>query len=181
MSIAGHNMDVVSAVLTVLSNPAAFKDQIDTLQSTINENRRFVEAIAPAGELMNLLSAQRDRESRAAEDMAAARANAECVLAEATSQARALRSEAQSLLQMKQAEAAEIVRTAQAALLEADAQKGAVTEAKKAAASFKAETAKLQSAQKALADEMAAATAARLAAEAARADFAAKLEKLKAL
>lgn len=181
MSISGQNLDAVTAVLQVLADPAAFKTQIKALQAVIDENKKFVELVAPAGELMNLLEKQKSREAAAEKAMADAVEKSEKLIATAEAQVRSLQTTAQAEAEDLRTRAKAVLEQAQVELKEASDQKSAVAATKKRAKDLEAAAAALDDTRAALAAELVNATDAKLAAEAARQEYMDKLDKLKAL
>jgi anion-transporting ArsA/GET3 family ATPase len=181
MNISGQNLDAVTAVLQVLADPAAFKSQIKALQAVIDENKKFVELVAPAGELMNLLEKQKSREAEADKALTEATQKAEKLIATAEAQALSLQTTARAEAEDLRTRAEAVLDQAQVELKEAAGQKTAVAATKKRAKELEMATAALAETQAALDAELVNATAAKLAAEAARQEYMDKLDKLKAL
>lgn len=179
--ISGQAMDTLGALLHLLADPKAYEQQLNTLRKAIDENRKYVELIAPAGEIMNMLEAQR-----------VAGAEADKRLADAKTQARKMIDDAQIMgddFRAKAAEDAKTIKAAAASELEkvkADADevrngKKVLAEAKKATDEAEKATAATEVERQALMADRAALAQAQAAADAIRAELAAKLDKIREL
>lgn len=122
--MGGSGSNQLMDLLTVVANPAAYKAKVDALEAATAENKKYIELVAPADEILKLRDtvAQNAADSQAALEKASA--------------------EAASTIADAKAQAAELVKTAQA---KADA-----LTAKAQAADTEAQ-AKLADAQKAMA------------------------------
>jgi hypothetical protein len=181
MNISGQAFDTLGALLHLLADPKAYEAQLAELRKNIDDNKKYVELIAPAGEIMNMLEAQRvatadankrldDAKLQAKKIVDAAAKHGDEILAKAGADAAAVCAQAQAVLDAAKADQEE-----------AKQGKAAAADAKRAASAHRTETGKLAKLREEVAAEKAAATQAREAAEALRAELAAKLDKLRDL
>lgn len=88
-------------LLSLVANPTAYEDKLKTLQDATAENKKYVEALAPASEIVALRDAARieleNAKAEAAEIKAKAKASAQNVLAKANAEASSILAEADSI------------------------------------------------------------------------------------
>jgi chromosome segregation ATPase len=181
MNISGQAFDTLGALLHLLADPKAYEDQLSVLRKAIDDNKKYVELIAPAGEIMNLLEVQRKNTAAAEARLAAAAAESR-KMAEAAENAkqdvlRAAGAQAEALLK----DAAETKAAAQAEMVNTKEQKAAVAAAEKSAAEHKEKSEALVALREALEQERAALKASQSEVDSLRAELAAKLDKLRDL
>jgi cell division septum initiation protein DivIVA len=160
-------------LLTVVANPAVYKAKLDALDAATVENKKYVEALAPASEILALREQVKTLKQNAEDALTNANAAAAQIVSAANIKADGIVSAAQQT-----AEA--LISAATASKIEADQaanlNKAALAEAKKATAA--AESAKEIAEAKAveLATAVANANAAKADAEATKASIIAKQE-----
>lgn len=98
--ISGKGKDNLNDMLAVISNPQAYSEKMAALQAAIAENKKYVELVAPASDIIKLRNDTRELVAKvrqeAEEIKAKATAEAQSVLDEAKSQAKAIVAKAQS-------------------------------------------------------------------------------------
>jgi chromosome segregation ATPase len=181
MNISGQAFDVLGSLLNLLADPKAYEEQLTTLRKAIAENKKYVELIAPAGEIDNMLEKQRANKAKTEEVLLAAKTKAQ----EVTDNAMKRYSET-----IKEAEraAAEIFESAnalkakaQAEMDEAKRMQSAITDAEKAAKAHTAETTRLATQHKQLETKLAAVEKEQKEVERLRLELSSKLDKLRDL
>lgn len=158
-------------LLTVVANPAAYQEKIKALEDATAQNKKFVELVGPASDILSLKEkAQADAQAAAAV-LDTAHAKAQDIVAQAESQAAAIFREAESRAQNMKAEADGLLAQARVAKKNAESVESAATAGIEAAKQLKEEAAQAKAdAEKAVAD----AQAAKAEAVAAKAEIIAK-------
>lgn len=158
-------------LLSVMANPTAYAQKLEALQSATAEYKKFVEAVAPAEEIMALLEKTRADKEEAHQALVRANAEAEMI----ASNARAV---ANALVVGAEEKAKDIVRAAELMREEADAK---MNNAERALAQFNMDKSTLEVAsanvtarEQAALDAIAQASAAKREAEDLKAEILAK-------
>jgi len=112
--MGGSGSNQLMDLLTVVANPAAYKAKVDALEAATAENKKYIELVAPADEILKL----RDTVAQNAADSQAALENAS---AEAASTIADAKAQAAELVKTAQAKADTLTAKAQAADTEAQA------------------------------------------------------------
>lgn len=173
-SITGGNpSDQLMDLLTVIANPEAYKTKLDVLYAATAENKKYVEAIGPASEIVALRDEAKAAAQTAKEILEKAKTDAAQIVSNANIEANGIGVAAQNTAESLIASAAASKKEADLIALQ---NKAALAETKKLAAA--AETAKTIADQKAAewTNAVAAANAAKAEAEAAKASIIAKQE-----
>ena len=181
MNISGQAFDALGALLHLLADPKAYEDQLSVLRKAIDDNKKYVELIAPAGEIMNMLEAQRVKKVEAEKYFAASTAEAKKLVDDAVFQKERILLEAAAKAKEIVAEADALKSAAKAELVSAKEQKAAAAEAKAAAAAHTAAAEALDATRQELRAATDAANQVRVDVETLRSELAAKLDKLRAL
>jgi len=181
MNISGQAFDTLGALLHLLADPKAYEEQMNALRMTIEENKRFVELVAPAGEIMNLLEEQRKHQADAKSVVAKAEVEAEAVRKAAQHDAEQTRSAANQDAAAVLARAQEVQEQARADAVSAKEQRAAVAAAKKAEAEHLAKVEQLTALNEVLANERDEVLAIKETVSALRSELAAKLDKIREL
>ena len=169
----GNSSDQLMDLLTVMANPEVYKTKLDVLYAATAENKKYVEAIGPASEIVALRDEAKTAAQTAKEFLEQAKTEAAQIVSNANIEANGIGAAAQSKAESLIASAAASKKEADLVALQS---KTALAEAKKLAAA--AETAKAIADQKAAewTNAVAAANAAKADAEATRASIIAKQE-----
>lgn len=158
-------------LLSLVSDPAAYADKVKKLEEATAENKKFVELIAPASDIISLRETSRADRQLAAEELADATAKAAEIISTAKSDAAVIKDAAHRF-------AADTKKLAEAALKDVQVQKSELERAEKEAKSAAAESRRATTAFKKASEEAKAQTAAAAAAlqdtEALKADILAK-------
>jgi len=178
MNISGQAFDVLGSLLNLLADPKAYEEQLLILRKSINENKKYVELIAPAGEISNMLEKQR-----------ANMALSEAALAKAKEQAQEIANSAKQKYENAIADAnrdsiaiiegaKKLQSDAAKAMKDALSKKDEIDKATKAAKAHEEETKKLADARKQVDVKLANVEKLQKEVEALRAELAGKLNKL---
>jgi len=96
-------------LLTVVANPASYQEKLKALEDATAENKKYVELVGPASDVLALrdkarddaakaAQALKDAENKASEIVAGAEARANVIVSTAQEQAEAVREQAQEVL-----------------------------------------------------------------------------------
>lgn len=97
--------DAVLSLLAILKDPVSFQQNLDAMNAAIAENQRYIEAIGPADQIVQLREvASKDRDYAAAV-LTAARAEADQIVNDASARASGITTAAQDASNKMQAEA----------------------------------------------------------------------------
>lgn len=96
--ITGATKDNLTDLLNIVADPKAYSEKMQALQSAIAENKKYVELVAPASDIIKLRNETRELvaqvKAQAEETKASAEAEAKKMLSEAKSEAEKLVSDA---------------------------------------------------------------------------------------
>lgn len=168
-SVGGSNQ--LLDLLAVVANPESYAEKVKRLEEATAENKKYVELVAPASDILELRERARDALTAAEEQLVAAKAEADGIVKDARAEAKGIRdkakAEAKALKDQADAQLAAIAGDRENVLAAEREAKSAAAEAKRNATNHK----KLADAAKA---ESAAAAAALEEAVALKADIIAK-------
>ena len=160
-------------LLAVVANPDMYKSKIDALESATAENKKYVDAVAPASEIVALREEIKANAQESKDSLAKAKADAAQLISAANEKAN-------SIVNAAQKTADSMLATAVAAKDEADAlvkqNKAALAETKKASDAAEAAKATAEAKAEELVKAVAAADAAKTVAETTKAEIIAKHE-----
>ena len=158
-------------LLAVVANPDVYKAKLDALDAATAENKKYVEAIAPASEILAMREQIKAKNAEADTALTEARARADAAVKAANDSASAIVAEAQAKADAMVAAATENKAATDALMAQAKAELAA---AQKATADAIKAQASAQAKEQALSKALEDAAAAQAEAEAAKADILAK-------
>jgi len=176
MSIAtditgGNSSNQLMDLLAVVANPDVYKKKLDVLNAATAENKKYIEAVGPASEIVALREEAKEKTEKAKEVLALAETRAEQIKQEANKNASLIVTEAKTKAALMMDEATKTKSIAEGLLVEAQAESAIAQKVKSDAEKAQAiAQAKEQELIKALQD----ANDAKAEAEAAKADILAK-------
>lgn len=91
-SVGGSNQ--LFDLLSLVSDPKAYAEKVQALEAATAENKKYVELVAPASDIIRLREVARQEREAAAEELAAARKEAANLIATAKDEATAIRNAA---------------------------------------------------------------------------------------
>jgi cell division septum initiation protein DivIVA len=158
-------------LLSLVSNPAVYEAKVKSLQATIAENQKYVEAVAPVSEILDLREKVKADKAASVTALAEAKVKADGIVKTAQDKADGIIADANAKATQLTSEAQAVADDAKWA--QAEARKGA-NDVKKAKAEYDALSASLSGQQAQLAKAQADADAAKKEAEDLKADLIAK-------
>lgn len=90
-------------LLSLVANPSVYEAKIKTLQDATDENRKFVEAVGPASEILQLRDEAFDAKNAAIRALAEAKVQADNIVATAKQEAKSIASDNTAKIKAKQA------------------------------------------------------------------------------
>lgn len=134
---AGDSASQVFNLLAVVTNPDGYAEKIKTLTQAIEDNKRYVELVGPASEVLKIREDIKVEKDRVQEELSETRKASKQALAEAKAKAKTIEDDAQAVLEQAKQQAAQL----QAELADQ------LKEAKVATAELKKKVAKAEAAE----------------------------------
>lgn len=117
-SVGGSNQ--LFDLLSLVSDPKAYAEKVQALEAATAENKKYVELVAPASDILRLREVTRQEREDAAGELAAARKQAADLIAEAKEEAAAIRNTANAAAGATKRRAQQVMDHAQAKAAELD-------------------------------------------------------------
>jgi len=127
MSIAtditgGNSSNQLMDLLAVVANPDVYKKKLDVLNAATAENKKYIEAVGPASEIVALREEAKEKTEKAKEVLAQAEAQAQQIKQEANTNASLIVTEAKTKAALMMDEATKTKSIAEGLLVEAQAE-----------------------------------------------------------